>query len=88
MLLIGSLLDGFPSKALRYRLFTPLYGLMASRYRRGDAVTTALVGRDFHPHGYSVTRLFEFLPPLFLASYPQAFRLFQLNESHVWQRFV
>lgn len=28
-------------------LFFPLYGLMASRYRREDAVTVALTGRDF-----------------------------------------
>ena len=26
---------------------TPLYGLMASRYRRGDAVTAAPAERDF-----------------------------------------
>ncbi|MEA5628371.1 hypothetical protein [Nostoc sp. UHCC 0251] len=37
-----------------YFLFFPLYGLMASRYRREVAVTAAPAGWDLHPHGHSV----------------------------------
>ena len=45
---------------------------MASRYRRGDAFTTALVGRGFHPHGNQVTDKRRFSCS---ASYPQALLL-------------
>ena len=38
-------------------LSSPLYGLMASRYRRGSAFTWHLQGRDFHPHGHSVVKV-------------------------------
>jgi len=58
------MLDGIPDWASSYRLFSPLYGLMASRYRRGDAVTTAPVGRDFHPHGCQVVKVRLGLLPL------------------------
>jgi hypothetical protein len=35
-------------------LSSPLYGLMANRYRMGSAVTPAPGGRVLHPHGHSV----------------------------------
>ncbi|MEM8830916.1 MAG: hypothetical protein AAGE96_16385 [Cyanobacteria bacterium P01_G01_bin.19] len=47
---------------------------MASRYRRGDAFTTAPVGRVFHPHGNQVTDT-ETILFSYSASYPQAFLL-------------
>jgi len=34
---------------------------MTSRYRRGDAVTSAPEGEDFHFHGHTVVKRF---PPL------------------------
>ncbi len=46
------MLDGIPSRILSYRRLPPLCGLMASRYHRGYAVTTAPVGWDLHPHGF------------------------------------
>jgi len=39
---------------LQSHLSFPLYGLMASRYRRESAVTWHLQERDSHPHGHSV----------------------------------
>jgi len=51
------MLDGVPDWASSYRLFIPLYGLMASRYRRDDAVTAAPAGRDLHPHDYQVVKV-------------------------------
>jgi hypothetical protein len=39
------------------RLSSPLYGLMASLYRRGGAFTWHLQGRDSHPHGHSVVKV-------------------------------
>jgi hypothetical protein len=51
------MLDGVPDWASSYRLFTPLYGLRTSRCRRGDAVTAAPAGRDFHPHDYQVVKV-------------------------------
>jgi hypothetical protein len=35
-------------------LFTLLYGLMASRYRKGNAFTPALGEEDLHLHAYQV----------------------------------
>jgi hypothetical protein len=35
-------------------LFTLLYGLMASRYRKGNAFTPALREEDLHLHAYQV----------------------------------
>jgi hypothetical protein len=46
------MLDGILSRILSYRRLPPLCGLMASRYHRGYAVTTAPVGWDLHPHGF------------------------------------
>ncbi len=68
-------LDGIPDWASSYRLFTPLYGLMASRYRRGDAVTPAPGERDLHPHDYQVVKVVT------LPAVPE-FVSFRLNESH------
>jgi len=49
-----ALLDGMPSRILRDRLFSPLCGLMVSRYRRGDAFTSTPEGQEFHLHGDEV----------------------------------
>lgn len=38
-------------------LFAPLLGLMASRYRGGDAFTPAPGGRVLHPHGHLVVKV-------------------------------
>ena len=69
-----------------YLLSSPLYGLMASRYRRGSAFTTALVGKDLSFLGY-------FLSPSCLSSCQGSIDLttnppnpcmdwFLVNESH------
>ena len=50
------MLAGIEAVDCPYRLFAPLYGLMASRYRRGDAVTPASGERDLHPHKEQVVR--------------------------------
>ena len=54
---MGILLEGITSKVLDYLLFIPLYGLMANRYRRDDAVTLAPREWVFHPHGRSVVKV-------------------------------
>ena len=59
-----------------YHLFTPLYGLMASRYRRGDALTPAPGEKDFHLHGYQVVKV------LTKPSVPEHCYSFGMNESH------
>ncbi|MFS0520145.1 hypothetical protein ACEYW6_36435 [Nostoc sp. UIC 10607] len=42
------MLEGEPALGCQlFLLFIPLYGLMASRYRRDDAVTVAPTERDF-----------------------------------------
>jgi len=51
-----ALLDGIPSRILRDRLFSPLGGLMVSRYRRGYAVTSTPEGQELHLHGDEVIR--------------------------------
>ncbi len=58
---------------------------MASRYRRGDAFTTAPVGRVLHPHGNQVTdqRDYSFT----LLAIPKHYCLFRLNESQEWEIF-
>jgi hypothetical protein len=38
-------------------LLTPLYGLMTSRYRRGNAFTPAPGEKGFHLHGYKIVRI-------------------------------
>jgi hypothetical protein len=43
------MLDGIPVEATSYHLFTPLYGLRTSRYRRGDAVTPCIWGEGLPP---------------------------------------
>ena len=64
-------------------LSSPLYGLKASRYRRGSAFTWHLQGRDSHPHGRSVVKvLFGIATYLSLLAVPKHFYLFRLNESH------
>src|SRR5712691_2241494 len=49
-----ALLVGIPSRTLRDRLFSPLCGLMVSRYRRGDAFTSTPEGQELHLHGDEV----------------------------------
>ena len=46
---IDSCLAGLPDKASSYRLFISLYGLMTSRYRRDDAVTTCTCRKGLAP---------------------------------------
>ncbi|MEH2390159.1 MAG: hypothetical protein V7K21_00300 [Nostoc sp.] len=46
-LFIGSSSKGTSLGYQFYLLFIPLYGLLASRYRRDDAVTVAPTERDF-----------------------------------------
>ena len=62
-----------------YHLFAPLYGLMTSRYRRGDAVTPAPGEKDLHLHDYQVVKvrisIFPCHPSLRINS-------FRMNESH------
>ena len=43
------MLGGHPMRLPAYRLFTPLYGLRTSRYRRGDAVTTCTCREGLSP---------------------------------------
>lgn len=62
-----------------YHLFTPLYGLMTSRYRRGDAVTPAPGEKDFHLHDYQVVKV-QFLS--FPCHPSLSFCSFRMNESH------
>ncbi|WP_226592137.1 hypothetical protein [Microseira wollei] len=59
-----------------YHLFTPLYGLMASRYLWGNALTPAPGEKDFHLHGYQVVKV------LTLPSVPEYCYSFRMNESH------
>jgi len=53
---------------------------MASRYRRGDAVTSTPGEKDFHLHGYTVVSF----PPLSfkLPAVPEYYCSLRLNESH------
>jgi hypothetical protein len=52
---MGTLLDGDIRLGFRHcHLFPPLLGLMASRYRGGDAVIPAPGRRGFHPHDLPV----------------------------------
>ena len=46
-LFIGSCSKGTSLGCQLFLLFIPLYGLMANRYRRDDAVTVAPTERDF-----------------------------------------
>jgi len=55
---------------------------MASRYRRGDAVTSAPEGEDFHFHGHTVVKR-HLLRDLHLPVVPRCYYLFRLNESHL-----
>ncbi|CAN5270568.1 hypothetical protein BH09BAC4_BH09BAC4_07270 [soil metagenome] len=76
---IVSCSTGIPGWVPSYRLFTPLYGLRTSRYRRGDAVTPASGERDSHPHEYLVVKGVSPLCHPSLIS--QSIRV---NESHKW----
>jgi hypothetical protein len=60
-----ALLDGIPRRMLRDRLFSPLCGLMVSRYRRGDAVTSTPEGQELPLHGDEVSK-----DPMLLTLYP------------------
>ena len=61
-----ALLDGIPSRMLSDRLFSPLSGLMVSRYRRGDAVTSTPEEQELPLHGDEVIkdRMISTLYPL------------------------
>jgi len=50
----AALLGGIPDRISRDRLFSPLCGLMVSRYRRGDAFTSTPEGQEWHLHGEQV----------------------------------
>jgi hypothetical protein len=50
----AALLDGMPGRIPGDRLFSPLLGLMVSRYPRGDAVTSTPEGQEWHRHGDEV----------------------------------
>ena len=45
-----ALLDGMPGRIPRDRLFSPLYGLRVSRYRRGEAFTSTPERQELHLH--------------------------------------
>ena len=64
-------------------LFTPLLGLMASRYRGGDAFTPAPGGRVLHPHGHSVIMVLMAYASFTKPVIPKHFYLFRQNESHI-----
>ena len=49
-------LDGIPDRIPGDRLFSPLLGLMVSRYPRGDAFTSTPEGQELHLHGEEVVR--------------------------------
>jgi hypothetical protein len=63
-------------------LFTPLPGLMASRYRGGDAFTPAPGGRVLHPHGRSVVMVLMAYASLAKPAILKYFYSFWQNESH------
>jgi len=60
-----ALLDGILRRILSDRLFSPLLGLMVSRYPRGDAVTSTPEGQELHLHGDEVIK-----DPMILTLYP------------------
>jgi hypothetical protein len=77
MLPIATYWQGFFSWVLNVLLFTPLYGLMVIRYRRGDAFhCSRAVGN------YAQLRASSCQGSEFLASHPQAISLFRENGSH------
>jgi len=52
----AALLDGIPDRIPGDRLFSPLLGLMVSRYPRGDAFTSTPEGQELHLHEDEVIR--------------------------------
>jgi hypothetical protein len=50
------MLDGILSRMLSDRLFSPLGGLMVSRYRKGSAVTSTPEGQAWHLHRDGVVK--------------------------------
>ena len=63
----ATLLGGIPGRMPRDRLFSPLCGLMVSRYRRGDAFTSTLEGQELHLHEDEVVEdrlIYAPYPPL------------------------
>ncbi|MEP0830672.1 hypothetical protein NDI48_05555, partial [Microcoleus sp. AS-A8] len=64
-------------------LFTPLLGLMTSRFRGGDAFTPAPGGRVLHPHGHSVIMVLMACASFTKSVIPKYGYLFRRNESHL-----
>jgi hypothetical protein len=46
----ATVLDGIPGRMPRDHLFSPLCGLMLSRYRRGEAFTSTFEGQELPLH--------------------------------------
>ena len=64
-----ALLGGIRGRIPRDRLFSPLCGLMVSRYRRGEAFTSTLEGQEWHLHEDEVVEdrlIYAPYPPLSL----------------------
>jgi len=59
----AALLGGIPGRIPSDRLFSPLCGLMVSRYRRGDAFTSTLEGQELHLHEDEVIEDREIFAP-------------------------
>ena len=65
----AALLDGIPGRMPSDRLFSPLDGLMVSRYRRGYALTSPPEGQELHLHREKVVEdrlIYAPSPPLSL----------------------
>ena len=45
-----TVLDGIPGRMPSDHLFSPLCGVMVSRYRRGEAFTSTREGQELHLH--------------------------------------
>ena len=61
----ATVLDGIPGRIPSDHLFSPLCGLMVSRYRRGEAFTSTLEGQELHLHENEVVE-----EQLLFAPYP------------------